>query len=262
MLAPLFDDQADHFDGRAGLPMGLPCKLANAISELGNEHDCERILEIGPGTGELGIELMLRFPRYLAMDLSFAMLQKFGQRTLDTSHLIQADASAFWPLKEGTIDLVFGARSLHHIPPAHVLSELNRLRKNRSGLLVIGQKIRDPDSTVEKLRRKLHEILGQQGFKTKEKEGWAKKISQLALENHHVGMDSLHVHRWSEKWVAEHALLQWASKRGLAGIDLPALHQTKILQDLRIWAKDELGDLSLQRTNEVDYRLQVFSLSD
>ena len=262
MPAQLFDDQADHFDNRAGLPTGLAHQVATALSDLGKKHHCERILEIGPGTGELGCELMQRFPRYIAMDLSLAMLKKFDQRVVSKGHLIQADGRASWPLKDDAIDFVFGARSLHHIPPAHVLSELDRLRKNRAGILVIGQKRRDPDSAMEKLRRKLHEFLTLEGFEAREKDRWGKRLTELISEKHHVRIESVPIHRWLEKCVIEQALLQWTSKKGLAGLELSASLQSKILQDLRKWATEELGDLTLERANEVEYRLKVFSISE
>jgi ubiquinone/menaquinone biosynthesis C-methylase UbiE len=255
----LFDDQAASFDKRAGLPEGLADRIATALADLATENQCRRLMEVGPGTGELGLKLVDRFLDYWAIDYSLPMLMQFRARSSQSIGLVQADANDTWPFREGALDFVFGARSLHHIRPEHILSEMDRMRRDGPGLLVMGQKLRGRDSPSESLRRRLHEVMKSRGLLGHGKEKWLKKMRSLVDARGDISVKNLVVHEWTTSWTPRLALSNWGSKKGLAGLELSMTLQREILDELLDWASREYGDLDSELSSPEKYQLEVFT---
>src|SRR5262245_35840143 len=98
----LFDDQAPTFDERTGLPVGACQAIAAAVVESGRLAPGELILEIGPGTGQIGRWFAPPF-RYAGIDKSAGMLRQFQGRSEGATQfpLIRADANRTWPIVDG-----------------------------------------------------------------------------------------------------------------------------------------------------------------
>src|SRR6266850_1844431 len=80
----LFDDQAPVFERRAGLPNESCPAIAKAIIEVGDVGRDDLIVEVGPGTGQVG-QWLAASARYAAFDLSAGMLKEFQRRATQGS---------------------------------------------------------------------------------------------------------------------------------------------------------------------------------
>lgn len=72
-----FEDQAASFDRRAGLPPGVAAEVADAIAAAAEMSSGDVLLEIGVGTGEIGVHLAGLPIRYAGIDSAEAMLRAF-----------------------------------------------------------------------------------------------------------------------------------------------------------------------------------------
>src|SRR5215831_12551614 len=120
---PVFDAQAGAFEARAGLPAQACASIARALLDFGPFDAARRILDVGAGTGDIGLELAAAGRAYLGLDESEAMLTIFRNRAARvglTPELIAGDARRPWPAAPRSVGLVFGSRSLHWLDPANV----------------------------------------------------------------------------------------------------------------------------------------------
>src|SRR5262245_15347861 len=72
----LFDDQASIFDQRAGLPVEYCRAIARAVVEIGQLAPGDLIIEVGPGTGQIGRYFSSPI-YYVGIDKSAGMLKQF-----------------------------------------------------------------------------------------------------------------------------------------------------------------------------------------
>jgi len=103
--------------------------------ELSN---CDRILDVGTGTGMIIPILEKRYPRaeIISIDLAFEMLIRAGSRVKDTE-LVQADVHKA-PFPIGTFNAVICHGSFPHFRDKEAtLREFKRLSKPYSQLLII-----------------------------------------------------------------------------------------------------------------------------
>ncbi|HLM66759.1 MAG TPA: methyltransferase domain-containing protein, partial [Longimicrobium sp.] len=162
----LYDDQATRFDDRAGVPADAAEAVARELSALVGLAEGWTLLDVGCGTGSLSLPL-LRLPiRYTGFDRSAAMLEVFRERAEAAglaAELHVADGNARWPAEDAGVDVVFSARALHHLHPAHVAAEARRVIRP-GGWLATGRVRRPPDSPKSVLRRQMRRMLQAEGF--------------------------------------------------------------------------------------------------
>jgi len=93
----------------------------------------ESILDVGCGTGALGLDFKSRFPRsrLIGLDVNSAILRRAKESWEHDPSLAFVNADAFHlPLRSHTFDLVACQYLLQHVPrPAEVLSEMRRVAK-------------------------------------------------------------------------------------------------------------------------------------
>ena len=153
-----FDDQAAGFDERAGLGPEVARQVAAAITGIAGAGT---VLELGPGTGELGRHLAAAARRYVGLDASFPMLAAFGPSP--AALLVQADGGAPWPVRPRSVDLVFAARTTHLLEPAHVAAQVREVARPGATVLV-GRVERPPDGLRNRLRARRRDLLAEHGL--------------------------------------------------------------------------------------------------
>lgn len=242
----LFDDQAAAFDERAGVPEHAADAVAAALAQIVGPVQGQRWLEVGAGTGGLSLPL-LRLPiGYTGFDRSAAMLDVFRGRAEAAglaAELHVADGNARWPAEDGSMDVVFSARALHHLDPDHATAETLRVLRAPGGWLVLGRVRRPPGSPRSVLRRQMRRMLEAQGFAGRSHQARAGAVFG-ALE--HAGgrrMEPRTAARWTHAHRPADSIAAWEGKDGLAGIDVPSEVKARVLADLRAWAAAEYGDL-------------------
>lgn len=256
--APTFDAQAEGFDRRAGLPSPAPSAVADALRELVGPGT---LLEIGAGTGELGSEICARGVRYVGLDHSRRMLDAFRARLPEghPAELHEVDANSTWPVATGSIDVVFGSRSLHLLGAEHVLAEAERVCRTGVVTLVVGRVVRDRESTRERLRRQMRALLAERGVEGRS--GHKRRLMQL-LEARGA---TLHAPRATARWTVSatprDSLASWRGKAGLDMVALPEATKAAILAELESWAGAEFGSLDVSVTSEEAYELETAVLA-
>lgn len=269
-----FDGQAADFDCRAGLPADAVVRIARALDALASTGS---VLELGAGTGEIGIRLA-RGPQppgrprrtYLGLDLSTAMLALFAQRRSaygaeqaderPSIVLARADADRAWPVRDATVGLIFASRSAHLLDPGHLADEARRVAAP-GGLVVAFGRVRRPEESVRsRLRRQLHQLLKQEGHAVR---GGGKARERLARSlvdrGARPGAETpVPVATWPTVETPEQALADWRSKPGLAGQPLPAVEQARLLDRLEDWARERFGDLRASVPSTESYLLDAF----
>jgi SAM-dependent methyltransferase len=249
----LYEDQAASFDQRAGIPADAAQSVADAVATLATAGDERLWLEVGAGTGLLSLPLVDAAPGYVGIDRSPAMLAVFRERLdaagLDAT-LHEGDGDDRWPVGDGAAAVVFCARALHHLEPAHVAAETLRVLGGRGGCLILGRVRRPPDSPRSVLRRRMRRLLKAQGRAGRSHDAAADAVFGLLADAGGEGVPDMVAARWTRAHRPADSLEGWAAKDGLAGIEVPERAKARVLTELRTWALARYGDLSVSLPQE------------
>jgi hypothetical protein len=264
-----FDALAARYEARSGLPPGVAERVARALVEVAPARAEDWLLEVGAGTGEVGAQLERTWPgRYLALDLSLAMLAEFRRRPRPPgrrsqgSRSIQADAAAPWPLG-GPLRLVFCARAAHLVGPGQLAEEVCRRLDRRGSWLVLGRVGRQPASVRATLRREMRRRLAAAGRPGRDGDSSLRDL--LALLERLGGrlQERRVVAAWAVAERPRDALRAWRERAGLAGLaagELPAADKRELLASLERWALRRFGDLDREFDAEERYELTAIEL--
>ncbi|HEX7623740.1 MAG TPA: class I SAM-dependent methyltransferase [Anaeromyxobacteraceae bacterium] len=261
---PRYDDQAGSFDARTGLPPAAVEAIVDALARLSDLGPDSTILELGAGTGQLGVALAGRAGHYFGVERSGAMLQQFRQRPLPVGGrltLLQADANERWPLEDGTATLVFGSRSLHLLDSDHLVAESLRVAAPGGAMVCAGALVRDPDGIRRQMRGAMRRILEERhqvvGRKSGDDDrGW---IDALARRGG-LPVERLVVASWSVQVRPADSLRSWRGKQGLAGHDVSEAIKSDVLDRLEAWALERYGSLEAAVPAEERYALWAVRL--
>jgi ubiquinone/menaquinone biosynthesis C-methylase UbiE len=264
---PRFDVQAAGFDRRAGLPLSACEAVADALVDMTAPGPDQLVLELGAGTGVIGLPLSERVGRYVGLDISQPMLdifqEKLGREGAQARHasLVQADANQRWPVPESSVSVVFASRAAHLFDEAHLVSELRRTSVPAGAWLVLGRVRREAGSWREALRGALQERLGALGYVPRSAGGTRRRLMAALERSGGSGAVTRSVAQWSVQERPSVALGAWRGKSGLAGVALPAAVQEEVLQWLEAWARERYGDLDAIHEASERYELTAFRLA-
>ena len=240
-----YDDQAPHFDERAGIPPDAAEAAARVLAELAGPVDGQTWLDVGAGTGALTLPL-LRLPlRCIALDRAPAMLSVFREKAVEEGQrpaLVVADGNAAWPLADGSVDLVLSARALHHLDATHAVAEVQRVIRRTGGWLAVARVERPRDSVKQVMRREMRRLLGAEGRSGRSHRARADGVFAALDASGGRRLEPRTVARWTHLHRPADSIAAWAAKEGLAGIDVPAEVKARILATLRDFAAAEFGD--------------------
>jgi SAM-dependent methyltransferase len=259
---PSFDGQAQTFDARAGLPEAACREIAAGVAALAQLKSEDLLLEIGAGTGEIGIELCRLGARYLGIDVSTAMLELFERRLSSSppelrarARLGAADANQPWPVDGASVRAVFGSRSLHLLDAAHVVSETCRVAAKGRSVLLVGRVGRSPESVRARMRSRMRRLLGEHGREGRSGEKNRDSLTSACVARGAVLVPEQSVASWPVRESPARSLAAWSAKPGLSGMALPDREKTGILAELREWALREFGALDTELDSREEYLL-------
>ena len=257
----LFDDQAQRFDGRAGLEPAQCRQIAAAVLAVGNVGANDLIVEIGAGTGQIGVELAAA-RRYVGCDLSAGMLDRFRTRSRGSTArcgLVRADASRTWPMIYGSARAIFSSRALHLLEHEHVADEVFRVGQPGGATLVIGRVERSPDGLRARLAREMRERLRRLGFAPRS-ERYERRLIEACVQRGAVALETVTVVTWAAAASVQQSLDSWRSLPGLGGIEVPGGIRDIVLRDMAEWATGVFGDLERTVESEEAYVLRAVRL--
>lgn len=251
-----FDDQAAGFDRRVGLPEADCRVIAATVLGLGESRPRDRVVEIGAGTGMIG-RWFLNYPvRYVGIDLSRGMLEKFRRRA-EKARLIQADGAQTWPLPDRSVRIVFSSRAIHLLPLEHVVREIFRIGVPGAAC-VLGWVQRQPDSIKARMSREMQRRLRERGFAARS--AGSRRVLDAFRGQGARELERTVVARWPARHTPRQSLDDWSSKEGLGGIVLPPGIQDEVLSELADWAEETFGGLATGRETEEEYVLESVRL--
>ena len=131
-----FDRAAEFYDSTRGFPPGEDVAAAALIAQTGGLTNQSRVLEIGVGTGRIGVPLSAHSGHYTGFDISAAMMGKIASKAGgERVHLTQADATRL-PFADATFDVAVSVHIFHLIPNwQQALRETARVLKLEGVLL-------------------------------------------------------------------------------------------------------------------------------
>ncbi|MFO0984135.1 MAG: class I SAM-dependent methyltransferase [Planctomycetota bacterium] len=256
-----FDQQAQDYPERAGLPHAAAAAVARALLEQVAALAGDTLLDVGAGTGEIGHALIARRVRYIGLDVSLPMLRTFA-RTPGRYLLVQADANQDWPVKTGAARLIFCSRSAHLLHTEHLVAEARRVGARGGAHLVIGRIDRPAASLQAEMRQKMRALL--QGLTTRgrNKEDVIARIVAITTAAGGKRLEPCIAARLTATHSPARALQSWRRKPGLAGIEIEPALKERVLTELTTWARQTYGDLDATRTSDEQYVLETIRLPD
>jgi ubiquinone/menaquinone biosynthesis C-methylase UbiE len=255
----LFDAQAAAFEQRAGLPTADCESIANAVLAIGEMRPGDTIIEVGPGTGQIGQWLVREDVRYVGLDLSAGMLNEFRRRLSDQTGLraiIRADANSVWPVMSGAARAIFSSRAIHLLDHEHVASEIFRVAGLDGGAtLVIGRVEREQESTRALMAREMNERLRRHGIEGRGGAGQKRKLFDALQRRGAQRLEPVVVARWKVSACPRQSINSWRSLASLGGVRVADGVRDQILTELEDWANAVFGGLDQQLEAEETYVL-------
>ena len=237
-----YDQQASVFDQRVGLSLPRCKQVVATIEQLCGFNQQATLIEMGCGTGELGLLLAAHFKRYVGIDFSLAMLKQYKSRDqTDSIPLIQADGNATWPVANQQADIIFSSRAIHWIDPMHTVNEIYRIANNKHALLIIGRVERARDSWESQLRKQCHQLLKQHHLTPLDGGQHLTKLCERFRDKNAEIQSPQVVYQWQQERSYQQSLHDWVMKTGLAGTTPSAAIKQKILTKLEAWAVSTFG---------------------
>ncbi|MGR6913645.1 class I SAM-dependent methyltransferase [[Actinomadura] parvosata] len=133
-LRTAYDGDAERRDA----VVKAPWKLAERAAFLGRikEHGCERLLEVGAGTGQDSVFFQENGLSVVAVDLSPAMVGRCREKGVD-AHVMDFLGLAF---EAGSFDAVYAMNCLLHVPDGDLPTVLGAIRTvlRPGGLFFLG----------------------------------------------------------------------------------------------------------------------------
>lgn len=257
----LYDDQAATFDQRAAVPGEAVERIAAAAAEIAGLRPGQRWLEVGAGTGLLSLPLLRRGARYTGFDRSVPMLEAFRERLAGAglaAALHVADGNLRWPAEDGSADVVFSARAIHHLDPAHAAAETRRVLGPAGGWLLVGRVRRPEDSPKARMRRMMRSILQEHGQRGRSHEARADAVFAALAAGGGRADRRMEAAAWTTRHAPADSIRSWQEKEGLAGIALDAETKERVLAELRTRAGAAFGDLERPLPQEERFELRAF----
>lgn len=257
----LFDGQAQNFDRRAGLEPAQCRQIAATVLALGDVGANQLIVEIGAGTGQIGVELAAA-RRYVGCDLSTGMLDRFRIRSRESATrcgLVRADAGRGWPLRSGSARAIFSSRALHLLAHEHVAAEVFRVGQLTGATLIVGRVERSPDSVKARLAGEMRGRLRGLGFAPRS-ERHHRRLIEACVQRGAVALEPVTAVTWTVAASAQQSLDAWRSLSGLGGIEVPDDVREIVLRELREWAAGVFGELDRKVESEEAYVLRAVRL--
>lgn len=255
--AATFDELASGYDERAGLLPSVGQEIARAVVEIAGASSDDLVVELGAGTGEIGLHLAQLPLRYIGVDSSPEMLAVFHAKAGDHARsLIVADCGRDWPLPDASTTVIFASRVIHLLEPDHVAQESKRVCRP-AGHLMLGRVIRDPDCFKERLRRRRQQLLRENGITPRQGDAGARRVVERCELAGGESLGRRVVAEWTGETAPATVINNWETMSRMGSFPVGPAIRTTILTELRTYARKELGDLDRPREFREHYAVDI-----
>jgi ubiquinone/menaquinone biosynthesis C-methylase UbiE len=253
----VYDVAAPTFDRHRALPDGVPEAIRAAVLEA-VDASSPRLLDLGAGTGRIGIPFIAAGDDYVGVDLSFGMLSEFKHRAAECARaprLVQADGERL-PFADASFDAIMliqvfgGMRGWRRL-----LTEVRRVLR-RAGVLVLGRTLAPPDGLDARMKARLALLLDEIGAPADRTN--SRQDAQGWLEQETRGTRLV-----AATWTASRTPRGFIERHGTGArfSALPAPVKEEAMRRLAAWAATAFGSLDAASVEPHEFELQLFRFS-
>jgi ubiquinone/menaquinone biosynthesis C-methylase UbiE len=254
-MPSLFDRNAATFEQHRALPSGALEAIRKTVREVTGIGPSARVLDLGAGSGRIGIAFVDANDSYVGVDLSLSMLQQFRLRS-SAACLIQADGGRL-PFADASFDVVMLMQVLSGTHNwRNLLSETVRVIKP-GGSVVVGYTVTPPTGVDAQMKLRLALILEELGMKS-HSSGKSREKSLAWLQ----AASSRQMVTTGASWIAKRTAREFLrrQKSGARFSALPPAVQTHALQKLGDWAAKAFGSLDEVFSETHSFELHIFGI--
>jgi ubiquinone/menaquinone biosynthesis C-methylase UbiE len=247
-----FDDVADRFERYRKLPSHVPVAIRQALHEHGGIDPTARLLEVGCGTGRIGVQFAAERDNYFGLDLSMPMLREFRRKKFArTPALVHGDGRL---LPFG--DRVFDAILMVHLLTARnwraLLAEALRVLQS-GGVLGIGKTQGPPEGLDATMRNRLDELIAGMGI--------TEPIPNRSVMSEWLRANSSrHIQIIPACWIVDRTPREFFLRKQSAARfgSLPTDVREAALRLLAEWTEHNIGPLDTPVSEPHHFRLELY----
>ena len=256
-VASPYDKLADGFERQRALSGDVAQAVRAAVLAAVGRAEMPRLLDLGAGSGRIGLSFVAAGDDYVAVDLSERMLRVFADKDAvgHRARLVQADGRAL-PFADASFDAVLLIAVFGDLPDWRPLvAEAQRvLRPGR--VVAIGRTATPDDGIDERLKQRLDLLLARRMAAAPRKNGRknaAQYLAETATEVTSLIPASWSVKRSTRQFLERHA-------EGARFSRLSRSVREDALAELAAWAKEQFGSLDAEFAETHRFELQLFRL--
>ena len=130
----------------------------------------------------------------------------------------------------------------------------------RNSYLIIGRLLRDRDSLRERLRRKRRDLLMEAGISSRNGAAGSRRVAALCQEAGAESLGQQVVAGWSGETTPAEVIAGWESLTRMGSVSIEPDMRSGILDEVRSWARAEIGDLDRAEVFRERYAIDVVRL--
>lgn len=246
-MSIVFDRAVEYYDQTRAMPPERHKALIDAlVRETGMNKD-SRVLEIGVGTGRIGMSVAEYVKRLFGIDLSTEMMGVLRRKLAGTNlriELARADAGHL-PFAENTFDVAYAVH-VYHLVHGWQNAMLDARRVLRpEGYLVVSFHKRDDNSPNARLRKELSALTKVHGVETKRPGSQSEEDILEEIKTWDPDPRIVVVEEWDEPEIPEKMLADLDRQIFSETWAIPREVMDRVMPELRAWANANLGDLTL-----------------
>jgi SAM-dependent methyltransferase len=249
-----FDRAASYYDQTRPLPESIAEPGMRAILDITGPD--VHVLEVGTGTGRIGIPLLERGLDLIGCDLSSKMLRRLYEK-FPAARIAQADATSL-PFPTAHFEVVLTVHVLHLIPSwRDVLREVRRVLVPDGKYLNVTTWGSTGSSIRERLRLHWRDWLATRGLMVRNPGMQDHVDFAQAVQSQGGHLTEIEVLRYPLRFVLREELERFSKRIYSDAWDVPDDIFEDSVQDLRIFAEHEFGDSDHPLEDEVRFSIDV-----
>jgi ubiquinone/menaquinone biosynthesis C-methylase UbiE len=259
IVTSAYDRGAASFERQRALPGGVAQSVRAAVLAAAGHTETPRLLDLGAGSGRIGLSFVAAGDDYVAVDLSAAMLRVFAEKDAQghRAQLIQADGRAL-PLADASFDAVLLIAVFGDVPDWRPLVAEARRVLRPGGVIAIGRTATPDDGIDERLKQRLDLLLAERMADAPRKNGRknaAQHLAAAATTTTNLVPATWSVVRNTRQFLERHG-------GGARFSRLPLGVREEALAELAEWAKDKFGSLDAAFTETHRFEMQLFRFEE
>ena len=255
---PDYDRVAGSFNQHRALPDGVPEQIRVAILNALRVQPWPRLLDLGAGSGRIGLPFVSAGDDYVGVDLSLGMLREFTRRASASNNsrapvVVQADGRSL-PFFDETFDAVIIVNVMSAVPRwLPLIEEAWRVLRAPAGLLVVGRSLKPERGLDQAMKLGLTSILHTLEVRSDREQLSQKQCWIDFLER---ADDRLIVVEWEERRTPRQFLDR--HQTGVRIAALPRRIRDTALRALERWAIETFGSVDAVSIERHAFELRFF----